>query len=203
MEDHQIGRSTSLPGLRFASGSQQAAPRSVATGSTASASPLPSPLLLHSSNSPLLNLERPLKRRRRASGSIQDSGLLAESHDSPLLWNAPLQQEFGEDFCKLLIATRSPWKMANNPQVGLFFAKWVPGAIVPDRRTLSGPILDREVGKVENKLKEKLRGRKATFQTDGWRNKAKQAIVATMASVDFEVSRSLNYGSLRDANIHQ
>ena len=70
----------------------------------------------------------------------------------------------------------------------LFVEKWIPGAIIPDRRTLSGPILDREAGKVEDKLKLKLKGRKATFQTDGWKNKAKQAIVATMVSVDFEVS---------------
>ena len=34
-------------------------------------------------------------------------------------------------------------------------------------------------------------GQKATFQTDGWKNKAKQAIVATMASVDFEVSSAV------------
>lgn len=70
----------------------------------------------------------------------------------------------------------------------LFVDKWIPGAIIPDRRTLSGPILDREAAKVEDKLKLKLKGRKATFQTDGWKNKAKQAIVATMVSVDFEVS---------------
>jgi hypothetical protein len=44
------------------------------------------------------------------------------------------------------------------------------------------------VRKVEEKLKLKLRGWKATFQTDGWKNKAKQAIVAMMVSVDFEVS---------------
>ncbi|KAF8269571.1 ribonuclease H-like domain-containing protein [Lactarius quietus] len=68
----------------------------------------------------------------------------------------------------------------------LFIEKWIPGAIIPDRRTLSGHILDREAGKVEDKLKLKLRGRKATFQTDRWKNKAKQAIVATMVSVDFE-----------------
>ncbi|KAM6491335.1 hypothetical protein JOM56_013109 [Amanita muscaria] len=43
--------------------------------------------------------------------------------------------------------------------VRLFIEKWIPGAIVPDRRTLSGPILDREAGKVEDKLKLKLKGR--------------------------------------------
>jgi len=74
-----------------------------------------------------------------------------------------------------------------NPQVQLFVEKWIPGAIVPDRRTLLGPILDREAGKVKDKLKLKLKGWKATFQTDGWKNKAKQAIIAMKISVDFEV----------------
>ncbi len=60
----------------------------------------------------------------------------------------------------------------------LFVDKWIPAAVVPDCQTLSGPILDREAGKVEEKLKVKLKERKATFQTDGWKNKAKQAIVA-------------------------
>jgi len=44
--------------------------------------------------------------------------------------------------------------------------------------------------KVEDGLKLKLKGWKATFQTDGWKNKAKQAIVATMVSMDFEASGS-------------
>ncbi|KAH9055820.1 hypothetical protein EDB83DRAFT_2209343, partial [Lactarius deliciosus] len=102
------------------------------------------------------------------------------------VWNPELQQEFGEDFCKLLIATRFSWNMAQNPQMRLFFKKWIPGAVIPDCRTLSGPILDREAGKVEDKLKLKLKGQKATLQTDGWKNKARQAIIATMVSVDFE-----------------
>ncbi|KAI9450427.1 hypothetical protein BJY52DRAFT_1100490, partial [Lactarius psammicola] len=97
-------------------------------------------------------------------------------------WSPLLQQDFGEDFCKLLIATRSSWNTAHNPQMRLFVEKWIPGAIIPDRHTLSGPILDREAGKVEEKLKLRFKGRKATFQTDGWKNKARQAIIATMVS---------------------
>lgn len=177
------GRSVSmpLPTIMTASGSY------LNSGSSTSAipfaeSPSPSPLLM---SAPLLNIDRPPKRARVSS-------FTNPSESSPSLtgrvWNSSLQQEFGEDFCKLLIATRSSWNTAHNPQVQLFFEKWVPGAMVPDRRTLSGPILNREAGKVEDKLKLKLRGRKATFQTDGWKNKAKQAIVATMVSVDFEVS---------------
>lgn len=179
-----LGRSVStpLPTIMTASGYPN-------SGSSASpfGSPIPSPLLL---SAPLLNIDRPLKRARSMSS-------FSNSDSSPSLtgrvWNSSLQQEFGDDFCKLLIATRSSWNTAHNPQVQLFFEKWVPGAIVPDRRTLSGTILDREAAKVEEKLKLKLKGRKATFQTDGWKNKAKQAIIATMVSVDFEVSGSNSY----------
>jgi hypothetical protein len=174
--------SASMPLPAIMTGSDQALYPTA--GWSASPSPAPSPLLL---SAPLLNferVERPPKRTRASSFASPEDSL------SPVAktWNPSLQQEFGEDFCKLLIATRSSWNTAHNPQVRLFVEKWIPGAIVPDRRTLSGPILDREAGKVEEKLKLKLKGRKATFQTDGWKNKAKQAIVATMVSVDFEVS---------------
>jgi hypothetical protein len=177
-----LGRSVSMPVLSISSSG-------AGWSGTGTPSPVPSPLLL---SAPLLNLERPQKRPRTSSFGVPSP--LAEGSgsgsSSPVTrsWNPAVQQEFGEDICKLLIATRSAWNIAHNPQVRLFFEKWIPGAIVPDRRTLSGPILDREAGKVEEKLKLKLKGRKATFQTDGWKNKAKQAIVATMVSVDFEVS---------------
>jgi hypothetical protein len=173
-----LERSASLPSFP---------PFPIATGSShtglisATPSPMPSPLLL----APIPNIERPQKRSRVSSFTAGPDGSL---NLVERVWNSSLQQEFGEDFCRLLIATRSSWNTANNPQMRLFVEKWIPGAIVPDRRTLSGPILDREAGKVEEKLKLKLKGRKATFQTDGWKNKAKQAIVATMVSVDFEVS---------------
>ena len=50
--------------------------------------------------------------------------------------------------------------------------------------------------KVEDKLKEKIAGRLATFTTDGWKNKAKQSIVASMVSVASEVSRCVAHFSM-------
>jgi hypothetical protein len=180
-----LGRSISMPVLTFSSSSQVSYP-TAGWSTTGTPSPAPSPLLL---SAPLLNIERPPKRPRTSSfASLAEGSGSGSSSPVTRPWNPILQQEFGEDFCKLLIATRSAWNIAHNPQVRLFVEKWIPGAIVPDRRTLSGPILDREAGKVDERLKLKLKGRNATFQTDGWKNKAKQAIVATMVSVDFEVS---------------
>ena len=156
---------------------------STSRSTTPFGSPSPSLLLM---STPLLNFERPPKRPRVSSVA----GTNTDDSQSPTgrVWNPVLQQEFGEDFCRLLIATHSSWNTAHNPQVQSFVEKWIPGAIIPDRRTLSGPILDREAVKVEDKLKLKLKGQKATFQVDGWKNKAKHAIIATMVSVDFEVS---------------
>ena len=142
---------------------------------SAAPSPLPSPLLLSTS---LTNF-----KRKRTSSTFEDSPLSSKPS-----WTPATQSEFGEDMCKLLIAIRAPWNSANNPQMHLFVQKWIPSAVVPDRRTLSGPILDREAAKVEDKLKVKLKGRLATFMTDGWKNKAKQSIVASMISIDSEVS---------------
>jgi hypothetical protein len=180
-----LGRSASmpLPAITTGFGHTYPPPGMSSASAMSFESPSPSPLLL---SAPLLNFERPPKRARVSSFT----GTSPDDLQSPAgrVWTPLLQQEFGEDFCKLLIATRSSWNTAHNPQVRLFVERWIEGAIIPDRRTLSGPILDREAGKVEDKLKLKLKGWKATFQTDGWKNKAKQAIIATMVSVDFEVS---------------
>ena len=133
-----IGRSASIPlpaittGIGHHPGSRSATPFD---------SPIPSPLLL---SAPLLNFERPPKCARVSSFTVAAPPPV-EDLQSPTergLWNSELQQEFGKDFCKLLIATRSSWNTAHNPQMQLFVEKWIPGAIIPDRRTLSGSILD-------------------------------------------------------------
>lgn len=150
--------------LHSASWSHTIQPPAMATssatqsGGTYALSPLPSPLLLSTT---LLTAE-PLSKQKRTSSTLGDSPL---SSRQP--WTPAMQSEFGEDICKLLIAIRAPWNAANNPQMHLFSQKWIPGSIVPDRRTLSGPVLDREAAKVEDKLKGKLKGRLATFTTDG------------------------------------
>jgi hypothetical protein len=179
MQPHQLAHSNSWSHSIQASATSSSAWPS---GSVlATPSPLPSPLLL-STVTPFME---PLPKCKRTSSTFEDSPL---SGKPPMSWTTAMQSEFGEDFCKLLIAIRAPWNSANNPQMHLFAQKWIPGAVVPDRRTLSGPILDQEAAKVEDQLKTKLHGRLATFTTDGWKNKAKQSIVASMISVASEVS---------------
>lgn len=157
-----LGRSVSMPLLAISTSSDQVPYPNAGWNISGTPSPAPSPLLL---STPLVNLERPPKRLRTSSFNAPDGS--GSGSSSPVIrsWNQTLQQDFGEDFCRLLIAIRSAWNTANNPQVRLFLDKWIPGAIVPDHRTLSGPILDGEAGKVEEKLKLKLKGWNATFQT--------------------------------------
>jgi hypothetical protein len=148
-------------------------------------SQLLSPLLLARSLSPLC-MELPSKCK--CTSSVFEDSPISGRFIPP--WTATMQSEFAEDLCKLLITIHALWNSANNPQMHLFFHKWLPGSVIPrpDQQTLSGPILDHEVQKVEDKLKEKLQGRLATFTTDRWKNKVKQSIVASMVSISSEVS---------------
>ena len=139
-----LGRSASMP-LPITTGSDYPTTSGWTRATSAMPSPVPSPLLL---SAPLLNFERPPTRKRPRTSSFASTDESSTASPVAKPWSPSLQREFGEDFCKLLIATRSAWNTANNPQVCLFFEEWIPGAIVPDRRTLSGPILDREAGKV-------------------------------------------------------
>jgi hypothetical protein len=138
--------------------------------STPELSPLGSPLLL----------TEPLPKRRRLS-SLTTEGQVSYN------WTPSLRNEFNDDLVKMMVSTGSSWNFANNPQVGLFMTKWVPRSSVPDRRTLSGPVLNRLVGNVEESMKEKLRGKMVMGTCDGWKNIAKQSIMAMMIMAGREV----------------
>ena len=69
-------------------------------------------------------------------------------------WPSSHQDEFNEDLCKLFISCGFAWNAASNPEMGLFMSKWIVGVKVPDRRVLSGRILDGKVVKVDAKTKE-------------------------------------------------
>ncbi|KAH9954013.1 ribonuclease H-like domain-containing protein [Lactifluus volemus] len=86
----------------------------------------------------------------------------------------------------MFVANNFSWNSVNNPEFVKWVTKWIPGAVVPDRRTLSGPILDRQSQRVEIQMRDKLNGKLATGQCDGWKNAAKASVVAMMVTVDSE-----------------
>ncbi|KAJ7938616.1 hypothetical protein B0H13DRAFT_1851561 [Mycena leptocephala] len=53
------------------------------------------------------------------------------STSSPRMWDPPKQEEFAEDLCKLFIACNVAWNSAANPELLLFFSKYVPEAKIP------------------------------------------------------------------------
>jgi hypothetical protein len=124
----------------------------------------------------------PLKRARTSFGETQSL-------------NAGTQLEFSKDFLKLLIANGAPFLFANNPETRIFAAKWItPGAVIPDRKKLSGRILDDEVKVTEDRVKLKVQGKVGTGQCDGWKNNAKKSVVSTMVTVENEASYLLETG---------
>jgi hypothetical protein len=100
---------------------------------------------------------------------------------------ANMQHEFDSDMCQMFASCGWAWNSANNPQLRQFFSKWIPGVQVPDRRKLSGAVLDAEVRKVEDRIKVKVEGQLATGQCDGWKNISKTSVIGTMITVDGEV----------------
>jgi hypothetical protein len=106
------------------------------------------------------------------------------------------QCEFESDMCQMFASCGWAWNSSNNPQLCQCFSKWVPEVNVPDRRKLSGPVLDAEVKKVEERVKERVHGQLATGQSDGWKNISKASVVGTMITVDGQVRTQRIYSAL-------
>lgn len=104
-----------------------------------------------------------------------------------VMWDPSGQQEFAEDLCKLFIACNIAWNSANNPQLLLFFSKYLPAAKIPDRRVLSGRVLDTLVGQIETEMKGQVSGKLGMGQCDGWKTGAQASIVTTSVTVEAKV----------------
>lgn len=102
--------------------------------------------------------------------------------------NADQQHEFSGDLCKLFVACGFPWVATTNPQMHIFAEKWLTGMDIPDRRVLSGRVLDSEVARVEVQLAEKVQGKLGTGECDGWKNIAGTNVITSMMTVENEVS---------------
>lgn len=68
-----------------------------------------------------------------------------------------------------------------------FFAKWVPGSVLPGCDVLSGRILDEEVAKADAQTKDEVQNHHATGQSDGWKNITKKSLIANMMNVEYQV----------------
>lgn len=134
---------------------------------------------------------RPLKRAKKSHSSFDTTSSVAEDTSEPSAggtWDSARQNELAIDICKLFAVCGWAWNSVENPEVDLFFAKWVPGSAVPDRRKLSGPCLDAAAATAESRIAARVRGKVATGQCDGWKNVAKTNVVTSMMTVERAVS---------------
>ncbi|KAJ7101760.1 hypothetical protein C8R44DRAFT_528061, partial [Mycena epipterygia] len=96
----------------------------------------------------------------------------------------PDHQEFGQGLCRLFASCGWSWKAISNPQFKLFFDKYLPAAKLPDRRVLSGRILDKEADKAIARTRQLIEGKLAIYSEDGWMNIAKTHVDTSMLSVE-------------------
>ena len=112
----------------------------------------------------------------------------AEVLDPPKLkWSDVLQEQFRSELCMLLVATNTAWWAVDHPYVRWWVSRWVPGALVPSRKLLSGAVLDNLSKNIESEMKSKVTGKFATGQCDGWKNIAKTSLIASMINVEYVV----------------
>ncbi|KAJ6590824.1 hypothetical protein B0H10DRAFT_1830508, partial [Mycena sp. CBHHK59/15] len=86
-------------------------------------------------------------------------------------------QEFAKDLGKLFIACNVSWNSAGNPELHLFFLKYVPGAKIPDQRVLSGRVLDTLTVQAETTMKSNMLGKLVMGQCDGWKSNSRATVV--------------------------
>ncbi|KAI0045469.1 hypothetical protein FA95DRAFT_1456676, partial [Auriscalpium vulgare] len=92
---------------------------------------------------------------------------------------------FEADLCLLLIASNTAWWSVAHPYWKQWFAKYVPGSLLPGREQLSGRILDQQADRVVEGMKVEVKGRYGTGQCDGWKNVAKASLIGSMVNVEY------------------
>lgn len=110
-----------------------------------------------------------------------------------------IQKEFNIELCKMVIETGSSWKLASHPAFHEFIntcakLESIPHILSP--QTLSGPILNQVLTQVESEIYAKIKGKLGTGQCDGWKNRSRTSLVASMVSVEGQVSFLLIYSGI-------
>lgn len=112
-------------------------------------------------------------------------------------WTSEEKKPFQEDLCALFVANNYSFNSIANEQWRKFASKWMDDAPLPSRQFLSGNILKNMASKVDQEMKDAVKGKMGMGQCDGWKNVARDAIVASMVTVEDVVikskTRSTNY----------
>ncbi|KDQ11884.1 hypothetical protein BOTBODRAFT_162332 [Botryobasidium botryosum FD-172 SS1] len=129
----------------------------------------------------------PEKHTHLKSGPVSHvTGAASSITQNILPFDTQTQSEFS-DLCRTFVSAGWAWSTIDNPEVRALFAKYIPGAAVPGRKKLSGPLLQIELKKVEDRITKRMAGHYGTLQCDGWKNVKKNHLLAFMVSAAGEV----------------
>ncbi|TBU39179.1 hypothetical protein BD309DRAFT_983231 [Dichomitus squalens] len=116
--------------------------------------------------------------------NIETRAALAEQAKAQA-WDQEHRDEFNADLCDLFVACNFSFNAADNPQMHLFFTKWVPGAKVPDRWKLSGPCLDRAVANATAATASQCTDSTQLVRSNRWKNIAKTSVLTSTMNVNW------------------
>jgi hypothetical protein len=134
------------------------------------------------------------KTRHRASTdqarpvcSAHSLTLASENPTQASMPPAGQQAWFEIALCRTAVSAGWAWNSLSDPEFQSMMKIIRPDLKIPDRRKLSGHILNQEVDRVVQALKDQVEGRIATGMCDGWKNVSKTSVIASMITVDYQV----------------
>ncbi|TFY78156.1 hypothetical protein EWM64_g5859 [Hericium alpestre] len=103
-------------------------------------------------------------------------------------FNPSMQKEFEEDILRAFVSAGYSFNSIHDPEVQKFYAKYLPGARLPNRKGLAGQIIDHEVVKMKSSLRVARNANTfATLQCDGLKDVSKKHLVAFMYTAKCQV----------------
>ncbi|RXW18608.1 hypothetical protein EST38_g7244 [Candolleomyces aberdarensis] len=124
----------------------------------------------------------PPPKRARQSGPLSENELTF----FPPSDQVHRQHEFNQDIIRLLCSCELLFYLLERPQFRHFIMKWIPNVQLPDRCTASESLLNKECERIISQTKDRIGGKFASYQCDGWKNVAKTAVVSSMILVENE-----------------
>ncbi|KAG8703967.1 hypothetical protein FRC11_010315, partial [Ceratobasidium sp. 423] len=110
--------------------------------------------------------------------------LLTPAKPADVLFPLEQQEEFATDLLNVISACGLSFYTVNHPVFKNFLMKYARGVHVPCQQILAGRVLDKQVSRAEEYIKEHTRGKLAMRQCDGWKNIARTPVIAVMMTVE-------------------
>ena len=128
--------------------------------------------------------QRSAATRLICSASKPDQPCKCDCHNP---WTPEQQSSFAQKATCFWVYNNIPFHTVNSAQTELFFGEFLPQAKLPDRRTLAGSELDNLAHIATSETRDRVKGKYATGQSDGWKNIAKTPLLASTMNVAGQV----------------